>query len=198
MKFTVRLGLGLVAATGAVLALGSVYVHSRQDGLASYLESDEARYTRELDDRQRLVLQRVMEKENVVNALVRGEITLDHAAERFRQLTADDSATIAYLRTFYPAATQEELHYRNVLGFVRGMVWTQPARVGELLARFEEEVRRRFPADGTDHRPARLSDAVAPQSTPGRAQSQYSGPSKYFPSAPGPFTQPSRPAIRKR
>jgi hypothetical protein len=202
MKLTVRFGLGLSAATGAVLAFGAVYVQSPSgtDELTRYLADDEVRQARELDNRQRLVLQRVMEKEAVVHALVRGEITLDQAAERFRQLTADDAAALAYLRSFHPAASDEELHYRNVLGFVRGMVWTHPARFAEVFARLEDEVRRRFPApaDGTAGRPPRLSDRVGPQPSPGRAQSSRPGSTKYLPPAPGPFTQPSRPAIRKR
>ena len=65
-------------------------------------------------------------KEPLVRQLLRDEITLDQAAEHFREVIADDPKALEFLRKEH-GATGDELYYRNVLTFAVQIVRAEPS-----------------------------------------------------------------------
>jgi|SRR5262245_28632969 len=110
----------------------------------SWADAHEARRAEALIAAGEDAVARVTEKGAAADALVRGELTLDEAAGRFRKLNAGRPDAYRGLADAYPAASEEELAYRQVLLFVRGARFHSTlARAA--LARLEGEVDRRFP-----------------------------------------------------
>jgi hypothetical protein len=155
-SLTLGIGVGLAAAGVAALLLGPACFSPPQrgrpavagwdDGLVRFPGDDEPRREqRHLSNQQQIVIRRVQDKEEAADALARGEITFAQAVERFRAIAAGDPKGLAWLRARYPGATEDELHYRNVLGFVRPVLESGPLKNAERLARLEDEFRRRFP-----------------------------------------------------
>jgi hypothetical protein len=155
-SLTLWVGIGLAAAGVAALLLGSACFSPPQrgtpavapwdDGLVRFPGDDGPRREhRHLTGQIQVVLQRVEDKQAAADALARGEITFAQAVDRFRAIAADDPNALAWLRAKYPGATEDELHYRNVLGFVRPALEIGPLKNADRLARLEEEFRRRFP-----------------------------------------------------
>lgn len=99
---------------------------------------------RELDAKHRAVVARILEREEITAALVRGEVTLEQAAARFLDLNADPAVRDA-VRQQHLARSDLEAAYRQVLGFVRGLAHEDPNRLRDLIARLEGEVARKFP-----------------------------------------------------
>ena len=105
-----------------------------------------------LDARYLRVAQRVQAKRAVANALVCGECTFDEAANRFRQLNADDPKAIVQpaimqLGQRYSGASQDEVNFIQVVLFVRSFaqVSSNPGFFEEFADRLEGELRVRFP-----------------------------------------------------
>lgn len=158
MNPKVRLGLGagiVVAGVAALLAGPNCLSPNRgertapvpwDDGLIRF-PGDEGprREYQEADDRQHVVLRRIREKEVVAAALARGELSLTQAAERFRELTVGDRVVLVGLRAKHPGASDEELYFRSVLGFVRPLLQSGPLKNPNRLDLLESEFRRRFP-----------------------------------------------------
>jgi hypothetical protein len=88
---------------------------------------------------------RINAKQEIAELLIRGETTLSAAAARFRELSGGDSASLTNLRALYPHASDEELWYRQVIGFVRSNTRMNPARVAALVPKLEAEIVSRFP-----------------------------------------------------
>jgi hypothetical protein len=103
-----------------------------------------ARLSRDLDAARRGVAERTLDKSDVALGVARGELTLEQAAERFRQMNAARPDRLAFLRPSYPGASDDELVYRQVILFVRGNYRLDPARVAACLPGLEAEVSRRF------------------------------------------------------
>lgn len=99
----------------------------------------------DLDAQLAVTSARLIEKNAVATALVRGEIGLRQAAERFRAVTPADSFAMVRLRRAYPRATETELLYRNVLLIVRGYLAERPDLAPGLVARLEAELAETFP-----------------------------------------------------
>ena len=73
----------------------------------------------EPDAAQKALLERISEKDAAAHALLRGELTLSQAAERFRTVSDNDAKNLMYLRHSYPGASDDELWHREVIGFTR-------------------------------------------------------------------------------
>jgi hypothetical protein len=137
----------------AVLAAALVLVANRKiQPAAPVPEPEDARLAPErlsaldqsLEERRTVLMARFLEKDRTAKALLRGEITLDEAADRFRALTRDDPTAIVALERWY-GATGDEIYYRNVLKFAGGAAFGQPPKVLAVVERLEEDFRSRFP-----------------------------------------------------
>jgi hypothetical protein len=94
------------------------------------------------------VVNRVVAKQEVTAALLRGELSLADATERFRAANGADAAGVDRLRTLYPDADEAELPFRQVLHFARWHPRVPPAVVAARLPQLEAEFRARFPTAG--------------------------------------------------
>ena len=64
---------------------------------------------------------RIRAKDEAAIALIRGEYTLQQAADRFRDLNADDPNALRTLRWTYAGAPDDELVFRQVLQFAAAL-----------------------------------------------------------------------------
>jgi hypothetical protein len=94
---------------------------------------------------QRILVSRIIEKQEIARALLRGDVTFHRAADRFRELSSDDPAALDQLRIRFPGASDAELWHRQVIGYVQGFAHDDSARVAALVPKLEAEVARRFP-----------------------------------------------------
>ena len=154
MWSAIRLGLGsvFVVASGAM----SVWLASDPgpDEATSkdivdavpggFVHPDQLHKYRELTQRQQAAMARVALKMEAATDLIHGRVTFSEAAARFREIILSDPVDLAFVRLRFPTATDEERHYRNVIGFVRGLARTAPESVPALVERLEAEVRVRF------------------------------------------------------
>ncbi len=85
---------------------------------------------------------RIADRQAVARALVCGGVTLDEAAARFRRLNADAPHLFAAARIDFPAATDEELTYWQVVRYARAEGRNEPGGLARLVA----EYRDRFPS----------------------------------------------------
>ena len=111
----------------------------------AWADADAADRYQDLDDRVRQAVGRNAEKAALVGALVRGERALGEVADRFRALNAASPAAYGDRPEKHPAASEEELTYRQVVGFVRALAGAEPAAANAVPA-LEAEIARRFPA----------------------------------------------------
>ena len=91
------------------------------------------------------VVNRVVAKQEVTAALLRGELSLADAAERFRAANGPDPAALDRLRALYPEAGEAELSFRQVLHFARSDRRMPPQVSAARLPQLEAEFRARFP-----------------------------------------------------
>src|SRR5690349_9198789 len=75
-----------------------------------------------LDAQDSHILQRIAVKEEIVNDLVGGRISLLDAAAQFRALNAGRRDYLEVIRLTYPGRTDDERMCRNVIGFVESAV----------------------------------------------------------------------------
>jgi len=147
MRPIIWLFVAVLAATLAVCADRKFRTATRepeQDALDRLRTDHLSPSDPSLDDRRMVLLARFFEKDRTARALLRGEITLDEAADHFRDLTRDDPAAVESLKRWF-AAAGDEIYYRNVLKFARGAAYGQPPEILAVVAKLENEVRRRFP-----------------------------------------------------
>ena len=150
MKRIVRLGLAV--ATTTFVALGLVFLAPErasppvadEEKVAPYRIGEMARESEQIDSRCVVVLDRLLAKDRVTDALLRGELTLEQAVEHFRRLIANDPAAVAALRAQY-GGRGDEMYYRQVLSFAHAAARYHPERVKVVIPRLEAEVARRFP-----------------------------------------------------
>src|SRR3954471_13030752 len=91
------------------------------------------------------VVNRVVAKQEVTAALLRGELSLAEATERFQAANGPDSAVFDRLRVLYPDAGEAELSFRQVLHFARWHPRVPPEVVAARLPQLDAEFRARFP-----------------------------------------------------
>jgi hypothetical protein len=153
MRRTGRVGLALAAV--AVVTVGALTLAPERDSrpgagddeIAAYRSGELAVRAGHMDARRDVVLSRLQAKVRMTNAVYAGEITLDQAVGRFREMTEHDPEAVELLRTRY-GGTGDEAYYRNVLGFVRGAARQHPDEAKVILPRLEAEFARRFPPAG--------------------------------------------------
>jgi hypothetical protein len=163
MRPLICVGLGSALVVLTVLAAKPLLLSSSgaETALAiqnpipgGYIDPDQLREYHDLTTKQQAALLRNSMKMEVATELIRGNLTLSEASARFREITLTDAAGLTYLRRAYPAAADEELHYRNVIGVVRGLLAREPERRADLVERLEAEVRARFPTNAANGIPA--------------------------------------------
>jgi hypothetical protein len=160
MKRIAQLSLALAATT--IVALGLVMLAPARSSrpavgdeeLATLRTGETTRQTERIDARRDVVFGRLLAKERITGALLRGELTLDQAAERFRELIAGDPAAVAAMQARY-GRDGDEIYYHNVLDFARGEARYHPDRGKPVLPGLEAEVSRRFPPPGAAERPVK-------------------------------------------
>jgi hypothetical protein len=149
MKRIVPLSLAVAATT--VFALGLVFFAPERASPAALKGEKGAAYrigeigheSEQIDSRRVMVLDRLLAKDRITDALFRGELTLEQAVERFRHLTANDPVAVAAMRARY--GTGDEMYYSQVLSFARAAAYYHPDRAKVVIPRLEVEVSRRFP-----------------------------------------------------
>jgi hypothetical protein len=92
------------------------------------------------------VIERVVAKQEVTAALLRGELTLAQAAARFRAVNGANPDAIDRLRPLYPDAGEDELAFRQVFHFAYRDHRVPPGVVAARLPQLEAEFRAHFPA----------------------------------------------------
>lgn len=141
-----------VWVVGALAAAGFVFLGARSVNPGAPPASPVLRLAAGEDPRHReadldaqvaAAIRRLAEKRSVASALARGDLSLRQAADRFRAIIASDPATLYHLRRACPDVTDEVLLYRNVVGFVRGVLADVPPAV---LDRLDAELAATFPA----------------------------------------------------
>ncbi|MBO0697317.1 MAG: hypothetical protein J2P46_02880 [Zavarzinella sp.] len=143
--------VGALALAAAVLVLGAARVSpsgSHRGALAPGAneacrfpgEEEVRRQSDELDALQRAAPERVVEKHAVAVALVRGDVGLAEAADRFRAIVAGDPAVVGRVRRRHPGASDEQMWCRHVLDFARAAVAFRPDLDRARLDRLEAEV----------------------------------------------------------
>jgi hypothetical protein len=98
--------------------------------LAAHLEAHDVR-----------ILQRIAAKEEIVDDLIGGRISLLDAAAQFRALNAGRRDYLAVIRTTYPGRTDDERMCRNVISFVESAV-TSDEDGRYVVYRLNEELNR--------------------------------------------------------
>src|SRR5262245_7834680 len=104
--------------------------------------------TRELKAKLAASQEQMRAKDEVIAALVRGELTFSDAATRFRDIHGGYPGPLAYLRLQYPAASDDELYHRNVVLYVQRAARSGMLGATAMLPRLESDLARRFPATG--------------------------------------------------
>ena len=152
--FLAGLGSAVVIAASVIvglLALQPTEADTRGPGIQDpipgrFVDPEQLREYHDLTARQQASVSRTAKKLEVAAELIRGETTSSEAVARFRDIIESDPAALASLRVMFPAGTDEERYYWNVIGFVRGLARIDPVRVPALVGRLEAEVRARFPS----------------------------------------------------
>jgi hypothetical protein len=99
----------------------------------------------EMDAEMAAARVRIFEKEAVAAALVRGDVTAGQAADRFRQMLAQEPKVRAALRLHHPEATDGDLGVYMLINFVNRVGWTHPAGTAPVLAELQAAVARPGP-----------------------------------------------------
>jgi hypothetical protein len=147
MRPIIWLFVAVLAAMLTVCADRKFRTHTRtpEQDLVDQLPTDHvSKLDQSLEDRRTVLMARFIEKDRTVKALLRGEITLDEAADHFRDLTRNDPAAVESLKRWF-GTTSDEIYYRNVLKFARGAAYGQSPEILAVVAQLEDEVRSRFP-----------------------------------------------------
>jgi hypothetical protein len=182
MKTTLLLTISFAVLLAALLAAKLVWtLHEPPAALdvgANSIAASDSDVTGvwEPDAGQEQLIARISLKQETAAALVRGEITLSEAAVRFRDVSGGDMASLSHLRNMYPQATDEELWYRQVIGYVRGFRASDPARVATLIPRLEAEVARLFPPRSPGSPQRHNARKANPMGAPQATQIRVSGP----------------------
>jgi hypothetical protein len=107
--------------------------------LYARLES-ENRQSDELDQRCKGVFRRIESKQDVLQALNEGHLSLVEAAARFGEFNRQEPETMAYIREMYAGQSDEERLCRQVLSWVRAELSVEPDKTRATLARLEAEM----------------------------------------------------------
>jgi hypothetical protein len=91
-------------------------------------------------DQPNAAMAREAAKEQIARSVARGETGLAEAAAQFRKLHADDATDLEPLRSWHPAASDEELYAWNVITHVRGLLGRFPAEAAKRVAELEAEL----------------------------------------------------------
>jgi WD40 repeat protein len=109
---------------------------------------------RQNDEQFRALLRRLKAKNRLAREVIDGRLTLLEAAARFRNLDLKPPP-FAWdaLRSIYPGASDDELHCREVIFFVRAEQRDRPGTDAGIVARLEAELNERL-GRGDLHLPA--------------------------------------------
>jgi hypothetical protein len=94
-----------------------------------------------LDARLKVTLGRIDYRQNVVEGLIAGQITLPNAAAKFEELNATYAGGTAAILAF-PGASEEERRCRQIIGQVKVMFENRPSESSAIVERLEAELRK--------------------------------------------------------
>jgi hypothetical protein len=140
VRWIILLGVIGVAAVFAVRA-GRGPVTSGEGGERLF-ETDEGRRAAELKTQWAGALERSRERDAVATALVRGELTMAQAIDRFRALLRDDPAVLYGLHTSHPGVDEPFLPILQLAGIVDSHVPGDPIRKADIITRLNALVPR--------------------------------------------------------
>lgn len=106
----------------------------------------EAAHSTVLNDRDEVILRRIVVKEDLVESLVAGRTDLATVAARFLELNADEPAYLNVLRLSVRGDSDLERAARNVIDYCGPRV-ADPAARAAVLARLESQLERMQDAD---------------------------------------------------
>src|SRR5262249_33894156 len=98
-----------------------------------------------LDRELQAVLARIKARRQIINSLLAGQMTLDEAVARFRELDGNRiEGEQDWLRRAYPAASDQERYLRQILGNLESQLLEQPKEAAERGARLRTELEARL------------------------------------------------------
>ena len=98
-------------------------------------------HNEELDQQSRFALNRMFAKQEIVDQVYNGRLTLREAATRFRNLNAANPKFLDQSRLCYPGCSDDECQYWNVIACARNSHW-QYSDKNRFVTRLTEELRR--------------------------------------------------------
>jgi hypothetical protein len=96
--------------------------------------SADTRQANEMDAELLVVKDRIREKTAIARALVRGEMSTDHAIARFRRHLAQEPKARMALEHHHPRTTDDELAIHMLINFVDREAWSGVGGAGPVLA----------------------------------------------------------------
>ena len=110
----------------------------------------QARRSEDLDSRLDLTLQRIEIKQQVVDGLLAGQMTLHEAAAKFRELTRAVPLYMSIIRSHYPSLGEEEMFCRYVLEYSRRSTGSQK-KLADIISRLERDLDKEVRRDNVAH-----------------------------------------------
>jgi hypothetical protein len=142
-----RLTLCAVAVSGLLAGLASLAPHTAAfigvdfwtlPGLTEQVRLGEERQAA-LDTHDRDVQERLTRRHRLVDDLLDGQATLDQTADRFRELNAEEPGLTAHVRDAFPARSERDSIYRQVLAFAQAAVASGRPEAEPALSRLRAE-----------------------------------------------------------
>jgi hypothetical protein len=157
MKTLACIALGL--STAAVMFAGAYLAHLgarpgvRGDSVGFEASDETERVTADLECQRQVLLSRLTAKLDITRAVIQRRLSLLEAAREMRELIANDSRSLSWLRDLFGGCSDEELFCRHVIAMVQnnGPLLEPPtfaAEVARLETELQEHLRR-----GTLHFP---------------------------------------------
>jgi hypothetical protein len=133
----------VTAAVSYPGGLTAAYADLRDSGRLNDSLQSSRTTERQLGERLSGLRDRIDYKEELVTALIRGDVTLTGVADEFAALNRDDEQSLMLQRKRYGDLDEAELAAVNVLDYVRSRVGDDSGTPA-VLARLRAEFRQRF------------------------------------------------------
>jgi hypothetical protein len=103
---------------------------------------ESVRRSTELEKLNQLMVQRVLRKQGIAQAVIDERITLADASKQFLTLSLESPQSMTLIRSIYPAGSDEESCAMQILCYVHVCARTDPKKVApEVVTRLEMELK---------------------------------------------------------